>query len=84
LAEALLAAAGRYLDRLVDADLDQMNFSDACKALAISARLGPPAVGGESAPVAPASTLRDQLAALLEQAYRENPASSTPAPVANS
>jgi hypothetical protein len=75
LAEAILDAAERYLERVDPDDLDQMNFADACKALDVASRLGPPAAGRETDdPSAPARRLRDQLAALLDQAYGEAPA----------
>ena len=77
LAEAILDAAERHLERVDDDDLDQMSFADACKALAVASRLGGEAAGreiGDSA--APARGLRDQLAALLEQAYSETPSGS--------
>ena len=74
LAEALLDAAERYLENMDADDLDQMSFADACKALEVASRLGGQAAGDatDSAP-APGRALRDQLATLLDQAYRETP-----------
>jgi hypothetical protein len=70
LAETILAAAERYLERVDEDDLDQMNFADACKALAVASRLGQAAAVREAEDTsAPARSLRDQLAALLDQAY---------------
>jgi len=75
LADSILAAAERYLERVDEDDLDQMNFADACKALQVAVRLGDQAGGRENGdPSASARTLRDQLAALLDQAYGEIPA----------
>ena len=75
LAEAILDAAERHLERLEDNDLDQMSFADACKALAVTARFTQPAAGGETDDAsAPARSLRDQLAALLDQVCGEAPA----------
>ena len=77
-AEAMLEAAERYLDRVEEGDLDQMSFSDACKALAVAARVGQPAAGPHANdPSAPVRSLRDQLAVLLDQAYRQAPAPSS-------
>jgi hypothetical protein len=78
LAESLLDAAERYLERADDDDLDQMNFADVCKALEVASRLGQQAASRETGDAsAPARGLRDQLAALLEQAYGET-SSRTP------
>ena len=75
LAEALLDAAQRYVERLEDNDLDQMSFADACRALAIASRLREQAATkATDDPASPARSLRDQLAALLDQACREAPA----------
>ena len=73
-AEGLLLAAERFLERVDQDDLDQMNFGDACKALDVASRLRRPAEvtnGGED----PTKTrnLSDQLTALLEQAYGNQP-----------
>ena len=72
LAEALLGAVEQYLERLEDADLDQMSLADACRVLEVASRLGQQAESRASGE-APASarSLRDQLAALLDQAYAE-------------
>jgi len=80
LAEAILAAAERYLERVDDDDLDQMNFADACKALAVASRLGQQAAARElDDPSAPNRSLRDQLTALLDQAYSGDASSKSPA-----
>ncbi len=74
LAEAILDAAERYLERAQTDDLDQMCFADACKALEVASRLGQQAAGRETDDAsAPARNLRDQLAALLDQVYGEDP-----------
>jgi hypothetical protein len=73
-AEAVLNAAERYLEQAGD-DLDQMSFADACRALQIASRVGHQAAAHSADDTsAPDRTLRDQLAALLDQAYREVPA----------
>ena len=90
LAEAILDAAERYLEHLDGDDLDQMRFADACKALEVAGRLGQQAERrATDDPAGAAHTLRDQLATLLEQVYREAPvngaavatAAPTPPPV---
>jgi hypothetical protein len=68
LAEAILDVAERYFERMDDTDLEHMRFPDACRALEFASRL----VGqsqGSDAPAAPDHALRDQLEALLDQAY---------------
>lgn len=81
-AEALLLAAERYLERVGDDDLDQMNFAEACKALDVATRLGRQGTAREPAAGSSGTEdLRDQLAALLEQAYGEevpNPDRASP------
>lgn len=73
-AEALLLAAERYLERTDEADLDSMNFADACKALDVASRLGRQAASHDlNAGDSQAKNLRDQLAALLDKAYGESP-----------
>lgn len=77
-AEAMLDAAERYLARVGDDDPDQMSFSDACKALAVAARVAQPAAGPHANdPSAPVRSLRDQLAVLLDQAYSQPPVPSS-------
>jgi hypothetical protein len=72
LAEAMLDAAERYLERVDDDDLDQMSFTDACKALEVASRIGQQAASSATDdPAASSRTLRDQLASLLDQAYGE-------------
>lgn len=69
-AEAILDIAERYLERLEEADLDQLRFADACRALDFASRI----VRQTHETDAAASTdqgLRDQLSALLDQACRE-------------
>ena len=78
LAEAMLDAAERYLERVADDDLDQMSFADACKALEVASRLGQLAASKETDdPAGPARILHDQLTALLDQAYGDTPPGST-------
>jgi len=70
LGEAILEAAQRYLEGAEDADLDHMNFGDACKALAAASRLGERADQGETdEPAGPRRTLNDQITALLDKIY---------------
>jgi hypothetical protein len=70
LAEALLDLAERYFERMDDLDLDHVRLPEVCRALEYASRL----VGQDRKPD-PAATpdhgLRDQLAALLDQAFRE-------------
>ena len=73
-AEGLLLAAERFLERVDQDDLDQINFGDACKALDVASRLRRPADvtnGGED--LTKTRNLSDQLTALLEQAYGNQP-----------
>jgi len=85
LAEAILDVAERYLERMDEDNLDQLSFADACKALALASQLGKSARETDAS-AAPDHSLRDQLAALLDQACGEIPApkstatSTTPAP----
>lgn len=80
LAEAILLAAERYLERVDDDDLDQMKFADACKALEVGSRLGAQAAARETDdPAVGTRSLRDQLATLLDQAYNETPSPAGPA-----
>jgi len=72
LADAVLDAAERYLERMEDCDLDQMNFADACKALEVASRLGQRAESGAAGDSSePARALRDQLSTLLDQVFRD-------------
>ena len=79
-AEALLAAAGSYLAQADAADLERMNFADACKALDVTSRIGQQvATDTADDSSAPTRGLRDQLAALLDQACDESPPPPRPA-----
>jgi hypothetical protein len=72
LAEALLDAAELYIERMEEADLDQMSLADACKALEVASRLGQQAAARQTDdPSEDARHLRDQITALLDQAYSE-------------
>ena len=72
LAEAMLDTAERYLEGVDESDLDLMSFADACKALEVASRLGQQAAARETDdPAASSRGLRDQLEALLDQAYGE-------------
>ncbi|MEI7729123.1 MAG: hypothetical protein WCO56_06110 [Verrucomicrobiota bacterium] len=74
-AEAMLDAAERYLERMVDGDVDLMSFADACKALEVASRIGQQAARSVAEdPAALANSLGDQLTALLDQACAESPA----------
>ena len=70
LAEAILDIAERYFERFEDFDLEHVRFSDACRGVEFASRLLAQAreTGAESAPN---TALRDQLASLLDQAYRD-------------
>ena len=75
LAEAILDAAERHLERLEDDDLDVMSFADACKALEVASRFTRQAAGGELDDASvPDRGLRDQLTALLDQVCGETSA----------
>src|ERR1035437_1626653 len=74
LADAILDVAERYLERVEDEDLEQLRFSDACKALDLASRIARHI--GETAAATPDHSLWDQLTALLDQACVET---STPA-----
>jgi hypothetical protein len=90
LAEAMLDAAERYLERVDTDDLDLMSFADACKALEVASRIGQQAANSVADdPAASSRGFRDQIEALLDQAYGEtqvrngaaaNPQSSDPTP----
>lgn len=71
LAESILDVAERYLERVEEDDLESIRFADACKALDFASRLARHA-RETSATDAPDQGLRDQLAALLDQACAEN------------
>ena len=70
LAESILEVAERQLERVDEDDLDQVSFSDVCKAVDVASRL---ARHARETPVAdtPDQGLRDQLAALLDQVCGE-------------
>jgi len=78
LAESFLDVAERYLERMDEDNLDQLSFADACKAFAFASQLGK-YVRETDASAAPDHSLRDQLAALLDQACGETPAPKSPA-----
>ena len=74
LAEAMLDTAERYLERVDDDDLDLISFADACKALEVASRIGQQAASSVTDdPAASSHGLRDQIEALLDQAYGETP-----------
>jgi len=77
-AEAMLDAAGNFLEQLDDDDRDVLSFGDACKALEVSARVGQQASSRSNDDASGSRGLRDQLAGLLDQACREMPASTLP------
>ena len=78
LAENILDVAERYLERMDEDNLDQLRFADACKALALASQLGKVACETADASAVPDQSLRDQLVALLDQAYAETPAPTPP------
>ena len=83
LAEAMLDTAERYLERVDDDDLDLISFADACKALEVASRIGQQAATSVTDdPAASSRGLRDQIEALLDQAYGEtsSPTNATAQP----
>jgi hypothetical protein len=78
LATAILNLTERYFDRLDDMDLERVRLPDVCRALEFASRL----IGHsrDSAPAAATTDhgLRDQLAALLDQAFRDTPKPAAP------
>jgi hypothetical protein len=70
MAETILDIAERYLKRVEDADLDQLRFTDACRALYFASRIVRQTHETDAA-ASPDQGLRDQLTALLDQACRE-------------
>ena len=80
LADAILEVAERYLEEVADADLHQMRFTDACKALDFASRIMAQAQAADAG--APEQGLRDQLTALLDQACAKFSANGGNAPVA--
>ena len=71
LAEAILDVAERQLEHVDDDDLDQVSFSDVCKAVDVASRLARQARETGTGSV-PDQSLRDHLAALLDQVVVEN------------
>jgi hypothetical protein len=78
LAESILNVAERYVERMDEDNLDKLSFADACKAFAFASQLAKYARENDTS-AAPDHSLRDQLAALLDQACGENQAQKTPA-----
>jgi hypothetical protein len=77
LAEAVLDVTERYFERMEDMDLEHVRLPDVCRALEFASRLASQARQSEAAG-APDTGLRDQLAALLDQAFRETQKPATP------
>ena len=73
LAESILSVAERYLERMDEDNLDKLSFADACKAFALASQLGK-SFRETDAPADQDHSLRDQLAALLDQACGETQA----------
>ena len=83
LAESFLDIAERYLERMDEDNLDRLSFADACKAFAFASQLGK--LAHETDPAAAQDHgLRDQLAALLDQACAETQAQKNAVNPANS
>lgn len=79
-AEALLLAAERYLERLDDDALEQLSFADACKALDVASRLSRHAAAREpDADSGAVNGLREQLDTLLDQAFGDSSAQNAAA-----
>jgi hypothetical protein len=80
-AEALLGAAERYLQRALGDEVDTMRFADVCKALEVASRIEQQASArAADHPAASARNLGEQLAALLDQVC---PPPSAPSAVAS-
>ena len=80
LAETMLDTAERYLERVEDDDQDLMSLGDACKALEVASRIGQQAATSVTDdPAASSRGLRDQIEALLDQAYGETPSQTNAA-----
>ena len=77
LAEAILDVTERYFERLDEVDFEHVRLPDVCRALEFASRLAGQARQAEAA-AAPDHGLRDQLAALLDQAFRETPKPASP------
>ena len=73
LAESILNVAERYVERMDEDNLDQLSFADACKAFAFASQIGKYVHETDPA-AAQDNSLRDQLAALLDQACAETQA----------
>jgi transposase-like protein len=71
LADAVLDLTERYFERMDDLELEHIRFSDVCRALEFASRLLGPS--RESGAATPDTSLRDQLASLLDQAFPETP-----------
>lgn len=76
LAETIMEVTERYFERIEDTDFEHVRLSDACRALEFASRLLAQAQSADNAK--PDAGLRDQLAALLDQAFRETPKPTTP------
>ena len=73
LAESIPDVAERYVKRMDEDNLDKLSFADACKAFALASQLGK-SFRETDAPADQDHSLRDQLAALLDQACGETQA----------
>ena len=76
LAEVILDVTERYFERLDEMDFEHVRLPDVCRALEFASRLAGHARQSEAA--APDHGLRDHLAALLDQAFRETPKPASP------
>jgi hypothetical protein len=77
LAGAILDLTERYFERLDDMDLERIRLPEVCRALEFASRLA--GQSRETDPTAASDAgLRDQLAALLDQAFRDQPKPASP------
>jgi hypothetical protein len=77
LAESIVNLTERYFERLDDMDLEHIRLPDVCRALVVASRLVNQSPASDPAAQADHS-LRDQLASLLDQAFRETPKPVSP------
>jgi hypothetical protein len=77
LAETITEVTERYFEQIEDMDFEHVRLPDACRALEFASRLLSQAQAADNT-ANPDSGLRDQLAALLDQVYRQPPKSTTP------
>jgi ABC-type ATPase with predicted acetyltransferase domain len=78
-AEGLLDVAQSFLERMQDVDLDQVSFSDVCKAVEVASHIGQLMSGRDRDDIpGPGDDLRQRFSTLLNQAYGQTE-TATPA-----